>query len=87
MSLSKFTDEQLLREMHDRFGGRFCIWQDEDIENALDGADYKLTPENVEAVWKEIGSSWLEDRMCEVGWDVIYAAVDLAKGKLEKLED
>jgi hypothetical protein len=87
IDLTAITDDQLLREMHERFRGRFCIWQDEDIENALDLTDHKLTPENVEIVWAEIGSSWLEDRMCEVGWDVIYAAIDFAGDKLEKFEE
>lgn len=87
MSLSKFTDEQLLVEMRERFHGRYCVWLDEDIKEALLANDYKITPESIEIVWDEIGYDWLEERMCEAGYHVIDCAIGYANDKLEKFKE
>lgn len=82
--IETFTDQQILDEMRRRFGRKYCLWLDEDIENALDLKDFDVSLENVSTVWDHMGKT-LHDMMCATGWDVIYQAIDETEDKLTRM--
>jgi hypothetical protein len=57
--------------------GRFGIvtWCDQDIVTALENAGADPTPENVKAVRENLFVQSIDDRMTEVGFDLIAEAI------------
>ena len=56
-----------------------CSWTEEDVKNALECCDVPPDSEKIAAVCSHInyGShNLLEERMCDVGWDILYDIIN-----------
>ena len=51
-------------------------WCDADLENALEVQGIEVTEHNVSLLRRRLEHHSFEDRMIEVGWDVIYFTID-----------
>ena len=51
-------------------------WCDADLENALEVQGIEVTEHNVSLLRRRLEHHSFEDRMIEVGWDVIYCTID-----------
>lgn len=73
--IKKATTMELVSELMQRDDCYLTVWVDADVLEAFDrhGVE-KPTPDQMASVWRRL-DGWLEDRMCEVGWDVVDYAV------------